>query len=55
MLTLFYFFKFLKNVDLFILREKERVRAGVGQRENERESQAGFAPSAQSPTWGLNS
>ena len=33
----------------------QRGQAGEGQREGETESQAGSAPSAQSPMWGLNS
>ena len=45
---------FIKNFFKFILRERESVLAGEGQRERERENpkQALSALSVQSPTWG---
>ena len=45
---------FLK-IYLFILRERERERERETDRERARESHAGFALSAPSPVWGLNS
>ena len=56
---LFFFFKlkkifFVLSLFLFILRGRERAREqGRGRERGEKESQAGSALSAQSPTWGL--
>ena len=49
----FDFSNFFKFIYLF-LGERKREQASKGQREGERESQAGLTPSAQSPAWGSN-
>ena len=47
-------FLFVFFLSLFILRETESMRRGGGEREGEREFQAGSALSAWSQKWGLN-
>ena len=54
-LTLIFFIKkcFL-SLYIYFERERQRDRVGEGKREGERESQVGFALSARSLMWGLN-
>ena len=53
----FYLFIYLLTylfIFKFIYFERERMTRGGAEREGERESQAGSAPSVQSPMWGSN-
>ena len=51
---MYHLISFLKRIFIYLFL-RERARAGKGQREGERESQAGSVLSAQSPMWGLMS